>query len=326
MRFNRRSFMQTIGAFFALFGLGDSNMAKKSWPQAGTTVGDAVQAPYTNKYFADMFQLFFVYDRTKEGVVDTGHASYPGGLLVNAGAGFVTVQTGVGICDGMMIAYDAAFNLVPDDTPSLRTDLVVIRKTISVAPLAETNIVILKGTDGSAVPPTLTQDLTMWEVPLAEVPITPGPTIGAIVNVAQAVRSPMAAGCKFDSLLASDSTHTALNWNSLGAGLKFSIGPGRWLIFGSLTFGVNSVAPDPRGARIYNNTLAQSETQGTSPIVDNGNTCTINIPPKAILAGVVTELELQFFAGAVDDTVLGQVAPDTTRTSFTAIRIPSIGS
>lgn len=285
-------------------------MAKLSWPWAGTTVGDAVQAPYTNKYFADMFQLLFVYDRTVQGVVDTGHASYPGGLQVSAGAGFVTVQTGVGMCDGMVVAYDAPFNLTPANTPSIRTDLVVIRKTISAAPLQEVNIVLLQGTDGSAVPPALTQNLVTWEIPLAQVPLTPGPTIGAVVNVAEAIRTPLGPGYSSDVLTGDDLTHTANAWNDLvsaGDTLQVSLGPGKWAIFGQVF--IEALATSAiRYVRLYNSTLTSvlatsALSLAASPTIPySGTVC---VGPIVVDLGVPSVIKLQLYARNATDTVYG---------------------
>lgn len=297
-------------------------MARHSWPWAGHNIGDAnPDAPYTNKYFADMFQLLNVYDRTTMGVVDTGHASFPGGLIVNAGAGLVTVQTGVGVCDGMWVTYDAPFNLTPDDTPSNRTDLVVIRKTITVAPLQEVNVVLKKGTDGSGTPPALTQDLTMWEVPLAEVPVTPGPTIGAVVNVAVVVRSPLAPGYQYNTPTNGDAVFVAAAWNDIDGGVILSLGPGKWAVRGTLVCKANTLDQRRRG-RIYNQTLAAVVSLGSQLGMGSlAEDFSIPIPDAIVIAGVVTELRLQFEAAHVNDSVYGDDNADGPSTSIYAERV-----
>lgn len=295
-------------------------MTQISWPWSGTTVGDAVHAPYTNKFFADMFQYLNVYDRTIMGVVDTGYAGLTGGLFVTAGAGFVSVDTGIGVSDGMWLVNTASVNLTPDDTPSIRTDLVVIRKTISVAPLQEVRLVLLKGTDGSAVPSALTQDLTTWEIPLAEVPITPGPTIGTVVNVAVAVRTALGPGYQFAELTANDSTHTALAWNDLTPPVEMTIGPGKWSLSGALTVFVQSLTPDIRIARIYDSTLAQELSVGRTGMITDDDQVTICLPPTISDSGVVRLLKLQFWAGGVNDIVLSNSA-GPTQTSMLGTRV-----
>lgn len=294
-----------------------------SWPWAGHLVGHATDAPYTNKYFADMFQLLTVYDRTTMGVVDTGHASYPGGLIVNAGAGLVTVQTGVGVCDGMWRAWDAPFNLTPDDTPSVRTDLVVLRKTVTVAPLQELNIVLKKGTDGSTTPPGLTQDPagTMWEVALATVAVTAGPTIGAVVNVAVVVRSPLAPGYQYNTPTNGDSTFTAAAWNDIDGGVTLSLGPGKWAVRGTLVCKANTLDQRRRG-RIYNQTLAAVVSLGSQLGMGSlAEDFSIPIPDAIVIAGVVTELRLQFEAAHVNDSVYGDDNADGPSTSIYAERV-----
>lgn len=299
-------------------------MTQKSWPWSGVAVGDATLAPYTNKFFADMFQLLNVYDRTTMGVVDTGHASYPGGLLVNAGAGFVTVQTGVGVSDGMWLTNDAAVNLTPDDTPTLRTDLVVIQKDVT----AQTaRLVLLKGTDGSAVPPTLTQTLAIWEVPLAEVPVTPGPTIGTIVNVAVAVRTALGPGYQTSILSADDLTHTPAAWNTLTT-CAMTLGPGKWLIWANGAIEANATFGQ-RGLRLWDNTLSTMIAVGSldlqAPGAGNIIHGQIPIGPVVIDLGVVTQILLQFYAIDANDVVYGGTASvagfDSRCTMMTAIRV-----
>lgn len=321
-KLNRRNFFQSFLAFIGLGGL--NTMTQKSWPWSGTAVGDATLAPYTNKFFADMFQLLNVYDRTTMGVVDTGHASYPGGLLVNPGAGFVTVQSGVGVSDGMWLTNDAAVNLTPDDTPTLRTDLVVIQKDVT----AQTaRLVLLKGTDGSAVPPSLTQSLAIWEIPLAEVPITAGPTIGAVVNVAVAVRSALAPGYQFNMLDGDDLTFTVAAWNLLTGATpcQFSLGPGKWMLWGTAFIERNANA-GTRGLRLYDNTLGATMAQGGLAL-DTAGTIqgTIAVGPVVVDLGVVTQVQLQFYAIEINDVVYGGTAGsgllDTKTTMMTAIRV-----
>lgn len=287
-------------------------MTVKSWPWAGHTQGDAVYAPYTNKWFADFFQLFLVYDRRYEVIVDTGHQSFTGGLQVNDTTGDVTVQTGVGIVDGMMFTNDAAIVLTPDDTPSIRTDLVIVRKNITGPGTPQTvDILLLKGTNGNNTPPALTQNTTTWEVALAEVDLTPGPVIDAVRNTGRIVRTPLGPGYQSDMLVNDDNSHTPMDWNSLDAdagGVTVVLGPGKWAIQGSLQFAPFGVSPDEvRGARLYNQTLTQTETQGGLPGDISGSLApvTIAIPRVVIDCGVITTLELQFFAIEAADTVYG---------------------
>lgn len=293
---NRRSFFGWVAGL-----LGGINMTVKSWPWSGTTQGDAAYAPYTNKWFADFFQLFLVYDRRYEVVVDTGHLSYPGGLQVSDTGGDVTVQSGVGIVDGMMFTNDAPLVLTPANTPSIRTDLVIARKNITGPGTPQTiDLVIKGGTNGNNTPPALTQSTATWEVALAEIDITPGPVIAAVRFVGRAVRTPLGPGYQFASLPTVDAgPRTGGMWESLNPPLVMNLGPGPWAVNGTLNFKAQG-GNGTRFARIYNNTLAQPVTWGNGYGVAAEGAC-IQMAERPISIGVICELEIQFYGGTVDD-------------------------
>lgn len=297
----------------------------EAWPWSGTTVGQATSAPYTDKWFRDFFQLFMVYDRRYEVVADTGDLRYAGGLQVqnNVGAN-IRVLTGVGMVNGNMFRNTTNLDLgAPDDTPSIRTDLVAVQTNVTAAPQQTVDIVILKGTDGNNTPPTLTQnDAVRWEVALAEVDITPGPVIAAIRFVGRAIRTPLGPGYQIATLAADDvGPFTAAATNSIGvAGVMLTLGPGKWLVWGTLGAQTDGTAGVP-SIFLSNNTLAAIISSGRAEAGAAVTYINVTTPPVVIDAGVITEIELLYYASGVNDTVLGDLLTTGERTGLTAMRV-----
>lgn len=299
-------------------------MAIEAWPFAGTTVGMATSAPYTDKWFRDFFQLFLVYDRTTEVIVDTGDTRYAGGLQVNDTGGDVTVQTGVGIVNGNMFRNTTTIPLTPDDTPTIRTDRVIVRVNYTTSPPQTVEILLKKGTDGNNTPPALTQDdANRWEVALAEVDITPGPTIAAVRNTGRIVRTPLGPGFQFDSLETLDiGPRTDNAWQSLDPPVAVTLGPGQWMIEAT-TVGKAQNVNGFRRARIYNVTLAE-EVRWAGQYAVSVEDFTVAIPrgpvklPDGI--GVICVLELQVY-GDGDDNYYGDDNAEGPSTSIVAERV-----
>lgn len=305
-------------------------MTQSSWPWPGTTIGDAaLKAPYTHTFFAQMFMRFVLtYDRTKDGVIDTGHAGYTGGLQVNAGTNQVTVQTGAGIVDGAQFWNDAAEIIaIPAAVVSARIDRIVMRKHYSAAdplhPYA-IRLIRLPGVEGSGVPPALTQDvagLTYWDISLAQVESPIGGGTVVVTSEARAIRTPLGPGYQYDSLVGNVSGgFVAATWQVIGAGVKISLGPGPWIVSATLGFSAGNVA-DIRGVRIVNNTLAGAVICSGRQSAANLEQRTISAPETPIDLGVICELEVEFLAGAVTDTVLGDAGSNGNMTSIIATRV-----
>lgn len=283
-------------------------MTQISWPWAGTTVGDATYAAYTDTFFSDFFQLFLAYDRTKEGVVDTGYAGLTGGLALSLGAGDISIATGVGIVDGRMLKNDAAVALVPDNTASQRRDRVVMRADYAAQTV---RLYLIKGTDGSLATPTLTQDTTRttyWDISLGYFDVAPGPVLSNLVRDAVAVRTPLGPGYQSDVLTADDLTFTANAWNDIIAGgdtLQVSLGPGKWAIWGFADIERSSAA-GTRFIRLYNSTggavLAVSAISLAAADIIRG---TVSVGPVVVDLGANSTVKLQFYALEVNDVVYG---------------------
>lgn len=280
-------------------------MTQVSYPWDGVTVGDAIIALYSSQEFArDWFQLAFVYDRTQEGVIDTGMAGYTGGLVVAAGAGVVTVQTGAAIVDGRVFKSNAVETLTPDDTPSSRVDRVVLRCDQSAQTV---RLVILKGTDGVGTPTALTQNTAAggtWEISLAKFAVTPGPVIGTVTAEARAIRSPLGPGYQAATFTGvSDISWGAGSYQDIDTGVSMYCGPGKWLISGGVL--AQADAGNPR-ARIYDNTGGSAVAHGYAEIRANGEVVTIYIPPRIVNLSVTTQFRLQYYpVNAANDIVYG---------------------
>lgn len=293
-------------------------MTELSYPWDGTTVGDAVEAEYSSLEFSDWEQMFLSYDRTTMGVVDTGYGGLTGGLQVNAGSGVVTVQTGLGYVNGRKYKNTAQLTLTPDNTPSSRVDRVILRSDVAAQTV---RAVILKGTDGSGTPPALTQNASIWEISLAQVPITPGPTIGTITSEAVAIRTPLGPGYQSAELALDDSAHS-LGWNNIG--VTFTLGPGFWLFAGEVQFAPGTTAPtDARAARIRNTSINITIAQGSNASPDAMNPVSIPVRSTVIEIAATSVIQLQFFAVSTDDIIYGNTESDQKgkATGLTAIRV-----
>lgn len=292
-------------------------MTQVSYPWDGLTVGDAVIALYSSQEFArDWFQLAFVYDRTAEGVIDTGFGGLTGGLIVAAGAGVVTVNTGAAIVDGRVYKNDAQITLTPDNTPSTRVDRVILRCDQTAQTV---RAVILKGVDGSGTPSALTQNTAAggtWEISLAKFTVTPGPTIGAVTSEARAIRTPLGPGYQWKLLPADDNAFATVGgWNSIGAGTSITLGPGKWLVWAAAIGQVLS-SPGLRRLRIEDTTSSFLVGEAITTVTAANDYWNMTIPPQIYAPTIVTTLELQYYAGAADDIVYG-----ATSTAIIAIRV-----
>lgn len=142
-------------------------MTEVSWFWAGTSPGDATNAPYDDDEFSDVLRKLLQQNRTAQGVIE----DYENALAVSNPAGTdIRVATGAALVDGKFYENDAN-----DDTTlvapavSTRIDRVVLRKDWAAQTV---RIAILTGIEGGGVPALTQTDGTTWEIPLAQVSIT----------------------------------------------------------------------------------------------------------------------------------------------------------
>lgn len=291
-------------------------MSELSYFWAGVSVGDAQLN--TDDIFTDVFGLFLTYDRRVDGIVDTGHPSYTGGLIVNGGAGSVTLQTGVAMVDGKPYINTAALAIaIPTPAASTRIDRIVLRKDFALQTVRATRIA---GVEGAGVPPAIVQiDGTTWDIALAQVSITTAAVI-SVTYEGRVIRTPLGPGYQAATLATADSSHTALNWNSLGAsGVKVTLGPGKWALSGM----VRCKAQASNGTRF----ARLRDTTGGSTLSTAGQyalaaeDATLTVATRVYDFAVTTVVELQFYAVSTTDDVYGDNAGDGPSTSIYAQRV-----
>lgn len=285
------------------------------WSDNG--IGDASESPYSDyEFVSQVFRFVLQYDRETMGPIDTGDPAYTGGLIVNTGAGQVTVQTGVALVDGTFYKNSAAVNVaIPTPAASTRVDRIVLRKDFGAQTVRVTRIA---GVEGGGAPSVTQTDGVTWDVKLATVSIT---TAGAITvtQEAVAVRTPLGPGYKF--------ALAAGNITGLAAGafgdinVSFTVGPGTWLIWGTLEFTPVTATGD-RQVKILDNT-------GGGPISINRRGIETNeltqrqvvaCAPQIVDFAVTSQVKMQFYPGHVNDTVIGSGA-SIAITSMIGIRV-----
>jgi hypothetical protein len=147
-------------------------MTQTSAPWDGILLGDASAAPYSSAEWAHLWaQLHGVGSLFPNyGILPgTGNGTYDPLQVIATGASNVDVKIGAALVNGKLYETDAAVTLTVGANVSgnPRIDTVVLR-TDYVAQTIRS--VILQGTPAvSPVRPTLTQNATTWELPLADI-------------------------------------------------------------------------------------------------------------------------------------------------------------
>lgn len=280
-------------------------------------IGDASLSPYSDyEFVSEVFRFVLQYDRETMGPIDTGDPAYTGGLVVNAGAGQVTVQTGVALVDGSFYKNSAAV-IVAILTPaaSTRVDRIVLRKDFGAQTV---RIFRIAGTEGAGAPSITQTDGVTWDVKLATVSITTGGVI-TVTQEAVAVRSPLGPGYKF--------ALAAGNITGLAAGafgdinVAFTVGPGTWLLWGTLEFTPVTATGD-RQARILDNTGGGAISNNRRGIETDELTQrqVVSLAPQIVDFAVTSQVKMQFYPGHVNDTVIGS-GSSIAISSMVAIRV-----
>ncbi len=147
-------------------------MTEISYFWGGTSPGDAVNAPYDNDEWSDLWRKLFMRDRTIQGVLE----SYTNGLVVtNPSGNTLRVATGGALVDGKFYENDANVdNSIATPSVSTRIDRVVLRKSWAAQTI---RVAVLTGVEGGGVPTITQTDGVTWEIPLAQASITTAPAI-----------------------------------------------------------------------------------------------------------------------------------------------------
>ena len=145
-------------------------MQKSIFWQTSPAVGDGA-APYTEGELFSFFGRMFVNDPTAQGVV----FGYLNNLAVTGAATPVSINTGAAVVNGIPYVNDTAVTLaVPTPTLGATGHRIVLRADYTANTV---RAVLISSGDGTGTPPALTQNASVWEVPLANLSITTGGVI-----------------------------------------------------------------------------------------------------------------------------------------------------
>jgi len=180
-------------------------MTETSQVWDGILTGDASLAPYSASEWADRTKLLKGLGATHPNygvIAGTGDGNYPP-LSVQAKSPVsanVEVKIGSALVDGYLYNNDAALTLAVGANASgnPRIDTVILR----VDYVAQTvRAVVKQGTPaGSPVPPTLQQDATYWEIPLANIAVANGFASLAQTTITNRQRSVLSTAAGWQSV------------------------------------------------------------------------------------------------------------------------------
>jgi len=170
-------------------------MAENSIMWGGTVTGDA--GPYSDDDWSDIWQEFFLYDRTLQGVI----RSIDNDLAVTGGTSPLSVNTGRAIVDGKWYENDSALAVaVPTPAVSTRIDRIVLEKDWAAQTVRVTRVA---GIEGGGAPALTQTDGTTWQIPLAQATIVTGGTI-TLVDEREFVFSPLAITTRYVEMVLFD--------------------------------------------------------------------------------------------------------------------------
>lgn len=152
-------------------------MTQTSSPWDGITVGDATNAPYSASEWAHLWaqlneagSLFPNY-----GILPgSGNGTYAALQVIATGSANIDVKIGAALVNGRLYETDAVVPLVVGSNASgnPRIDTVILRADYTAQTIRP---VIKQGTPaGSPARPSLTQNTTLWEMPLADIAVANG--------------------------------------------------------------------------------------------------------------------------------------------------------
>lgn len=152
-------------------------MTQASYPWDGISVGDAVNAPYSAREWGHLWALLQGAGSLfpNYGILQgTGDGSYDPVQVIASGGSNVDVKPGAALVNGQIYETDAAVTLTVNANASgnPRIDTVILRADYT----AQTIRPVLKQGTAAASPvaPTLTQNASIWESPLANIAVANG--------------------------------------------------------------------------------------------------------------------------------------------------------
>lgn len=152
-------------------------MTQSSTPWDGISVGDASASPYSANEWAHYWNLLNGIGSIfpNYGVLPgTGDGTYDPLQVIAVGAAVVEVKIGAALVNGKIYETDAAVQLTVGANASgnPRIDTVILRVDYTAQTI---RTVIKQGTPaGSPARPSLQQDTSIWEIPLADIAVANG--------------------------------------------------------------------------------------------------------------------------------------------------------
>lgn len=161
-------------------------MTQLSLPWNGTTVGDA--GPYSDSEWWEIYKYLAGAHDANTGVLIGSGTAPDTGLSVNAQSpttNIVEVTPGAAMVQGTFYKNDATetIQVSANGSGNARIDTIILRKDIAAQTV---RLAILTGTPAATpIPPTLTQNLVTYEIPVADIAVASG-----FVSITQADITP----------------------------------------------------------------------------------------------------------------------------------------
>jgi len=147
-------------------------MTERSWYWRGLITGDASLAPYNNDEWSDNIRILLEADRTVASII----GGYLNNLQVYYASGTtVYLFSGAAIVDGKLyVNTDNISFAITVPGAGVNTYRIVLRKSWAAQTIVAARLELLGGPGY----PVLTQnDGVIWEVPLANITVAPGPVV-----------------------------------------------------------------------------------------------------------------------------------------------------
>lgn len=161
-------------------------MAQNSSPWDGISVGDAANAPYSSNEWAHLWALLQGAGSTFPNygiLLGSGDGTYDPLQVIASGGSNIDVKVGAALVNGKLYETDAAITMAVGANASgnPRIDTVVLRTDYVAQTIRP---VIVQGTPAaSPVRPTLTQNTTLWEMPLADIAVANGFSTISVLDI-----------------------------------------------------------------------------------------------------------------------------------------------
>lgn len=174
-------------------------MAQSSKPWDGTSVGDAIEAPYSSNEWAHIWNALHGIGSVFPNygyIPGTGDGTYEPLQVrqTTIASANVEIHIGAALVNGKLYESDATEQLAVGANASgnARIDTLVLRTDYTAQTIRQ---VIKQGTPaGSPVRPSLTQSASIWEIPLADIAVANGFSTIVDINITDRRRAIHATG------------------------------------------------------------------------------------------------------------------------------------